>query len=147
MKNSLEAKLVLDTLTHSFYDLFTNQGGAMPKLLNIYELFIPQGILIKNSGASPEIYSLSQFIEPRKKLLTDGTLVDFREEEAWEKTEIFGNVAHRFSIYHKFGVWSGKRFETRGIKTLQFIKTPENWKLSSVAWDDERDGFEIPSLL
>lgn len=85
-----------------------------------------------------------QCIESREKLLNEGLLVDFKEEELFERTEIFGNIAHRFSLYRKSGILSGGAFETKGMKTIQFIKTSNGWKISSLAWDDERDGLTIP---
>jgi hypothetical protein len=37
-------------------------------------------------------------------------------------------------------VLDGERFEAKGMKCLQFVKSSGRWLLSSVAWDDERDG-------
>ncbi|MEH7342540.1 hypothetical protein V7122_01425 [Bacillus sp. JJ1532] len=65
----------------------------------MYELFVPEAVIIKNTDSSPVIYDLQQFIEPREKLLGEGHLIDFKEEETYEITEIFGNIAHRFSLY------------------------------------------------
>lgn len=85
---------------------------------------MPEGLIIKNVSSEPEIYNFHQFIEPRKKLLKEGILVDFKEEELSERTEIFGNIAHRFCLYRKSGVMLGAAFESRGMKTIQFVKTP-----------------------
>ncbi|WP_051775962.1 hypothetical protein [Paenibacillus tyrfis] len=134
----------LDTITKLFYDSFTNKEGLKPNVNGLYKLFIPEGIVIKNTGSTPEIYNLEQFIAPREKLLNEGTLTDFEEEEVSDRTEIFGNIAHRFSHYRKSGVLSGISFETHGMKTIQFIKTYDSWKISSIAWDDEREGLHIP---
>ena len=139
-----ETKVILDELVEAFFDLFSVVDGCKVDLSKVYQLFIPQGLIIKNVSGTPEIYNLQQFIEPREKMLNEGVLVDFREEELSERTEIFGNIAHRFSLYRKSGVMSGVPFETKGMKTIQFIKTPEGWKISSLAWDDERDGLTIP---
>ncbi|MEO6611443.1 MAG: hypothetical protein ABIT05_04900 [Chitinophagaceae bacterium] len=136
-------KFVLDELTKQFFQLFTNKDGVVPALENIYKLCIPQAMIIKNTGTSPELYNLEQFIAPRKKILTDGTLVDFSEEEIAERTAIFGNIAQRFCSYKKSGILSGQPFNTKGMKTIQFIKTAEDWKISSLAWDDEREGLEV----
>jgi hypothetical protein len=40
----------------------------------------------------------------------------------------------------------GEAFNARGVKVLQLIKTADGWRISAVAWEDERPGFEIPSL-
>ena len=130
-------KSKIDALTKRFFNLFTNTEGASPQVEEIFDLFIPEGIIIKNVSPSTEVYNLRQFVEPRKKILTDGTLIDFQEKEISERTDIFGNIAQRFSLYHKRGILSGKPFEMRGMKSIQFVKVNGKWKMSSVAWDDE----------
>jgi hypothetical protein len=31
------------------------------------------------------------------------------------------------------------------MKTLQFVRMPEGWRISAVAWDDEREGLTVES--
>jgi len=33
------------------------------------------------------------------------------------------------------------------VISTQFIKTPEGWKMSAMAWDDERPGLSLPAEL
>lgn len=140
---NIEAKQEIDKLVKSFFNLFSIKKGCKADLSSIYELFIKEGLIVKCSSPTPEIYNLLQFIEPREKMFNDGYLSNFIEEELFEKTEIFGNIAHRLSLYKKSGLMNGKGFENKGIKTMQFIKTSAGWKISSVAWDDEREEFKI----
>lgn len=84
------------------------------------------------------IYDLDAFIAPREKILIDGTLAEFSEWEVAERTEINGSIAHRFSHYRKSGVLDGEWFEGSGHKTIQFVRTPAGWRMSSMAWDDVR---------
>lgn len=120
----------------AFLGAFTNTGGSRPNVDVIREVFIPQGMIINNVGREPVLYDLDAFIEPREKLLTDGTLTEFSEWEVAERTEIFGSIAHRFSDYRKSGFLDGEWFEGSGRKTTQFIRTPDGWRMSSMAWDD-----------
>jgi hypothetical protein len=108
-------------------------------------LFIEPGLLIKNSGATPEVASVRQFIEPRQAMVSAGALTRFNEAELSETTEVFGNVAHRFSAYAKSGMLNGVAFEARGMISTQFILTPVGWKMSAMAWDDERPGLSLPN--
>jgi len=39
------------------------------------------------------------------------------------------------------GCLDGRAFRTRGMKTFQFVRTPAGWRISAVAWDDEREGL------
>lgn len=128
----------IDNLTTAFFDLFTNANGKIPNLDKIKDLYILDGMIISNTNGNPEIYKLEEFIAPRKKILTNGVLTDFTEREISHRTEIFGNVAHRFSLYEKSGKLNGIDFESKGIKTIQFIKINDEWKMSSIAWSDEK---------
>jgi len=138
------AKANLDRLTASFFRAVSFEQGEQPPYGELYNLFIERGLLIKNSVATPEVSSVSQFIEPREKLVNSGELTSFKEIELAEITEIFGNVAHRFSTYEKSGTMNGTPFSARGIISTQFIVTPDGWKISAMAWDDERPGLTIP---
>jgi hypothetical protein len=73
-----------------------------------------------------------------------GELTRFHEAEIAETTEVFGNVAQRFSAYIKSGALNGVSFEARGMISTQFILTPDGWRMSSMAWDDERSGLRLP---
>jgi len=53
--------------------------------------------------------------------------------------------AQRFILYRKTGCLSGQPFETKGMKTIQFIRTTSGWKMNALAWDDEREGLSIPA--
>ena len=135
----------LGYLLTEFFHAVSFETGEMPQYKNIHALFIDRGLLIKNSGSTPEVSNINQFIESRQALIDAGELTRFHEGELSETTEIFGNVAHRFSAYEKSGTMKGVPFETRGMISTQFILTPAGWRISSMAWDDERLGLSIPS--
>ena len=134
----------LARLTAGFFRAVSFEPGEMPSYEGIHELFIEAGLLIKNSGEAPEISSVRQFIEPRQASVNARALTQFRETELSATTEIFGNIAHRFSAYAKSGTLNGVPFEARGMVSTQFILTPVGWRMSSMAWDDERPGLELP---
>ncbi|MFE6667563.1 GNAT family N-acetyltransferase [Streptomyces sp. NPDC057697] len=133
-----DVKAELDRLMHAFLGAFATLGGGRPNLQVVREVFIPQGTIVSNVGDEPVIHDLDSFIEPREKVLTDGTVTEFSEWEVAERTEIFGSVAHRFSEYRKSGYLDGTWFEGAGRKTTQFLRTPAGWRMSSMAWDDEK---------
>ena len=137
-------KQKIDLIIKDFFNLFITKENEEIDLQKIYKLFILQGIIIKNCESTPEINSLHEFIEPREKLLNSGELKDFYEEEIYEETNIFGNIAQRFSVYKKVGLMNDEPFEAKGMKVFQFIKINDVWKITSMAWDDEREGFSIP---
>ncbi len=142
--NDDAAKTELDRLTAGFFEAVSFEAGQTPPYDNIHALFIESGLLIKNTSSTPEISTVAQFIAPRKASVQSGELTRFNEMELTENTEIFGNVAHRFSAYAKSGTAKGTPFEAMGMISTQFVLTPAGWRISAMAWDDERPGLSIP---
>jgi hypothetical protein len=137
-------KRELDRLMAAFFRAVSFDMGESPHYDDIYRLFIESGLLIKNSAATPEISTVGQFVEPRQATVRSGALTSFRETELSDSTEIFGNVAQRFSAYAKSGTLNGVPFTARGMIATQFIMTPAGWRISAMAWDDERPGLALP---
>jgi hypothetical protein len=140
-------KRELDALASAFFEAVSFEPSGAPPYQNIHGLFIPAGLLIKNTASTPEISTIAQFIAPRQALVNSGELTRFKEWELSETTQIFGNIAQRYSAYGKAGTQDGKAFEARGVISTQFVRTPQGWKMSAMAWDDERPGLSLPAEL
>ena len=134
----------LQSLIGEFFAAVSFAPGGAPQYERIRDLFIPEGLIIKNSGEAPEISTIDEFIAPRQKLVAAGRLTAFEEVEVAARTEAFGNVAHRLSTYEKRGVQDGVAFSATGIITTQFIATAAGWRMTAMAWDDERPGLVVP---
>jgi hypothetical protein len=133
----------LAALTAAFFNAVSFEPGERPGYDTIRDLFIERGLLIKNVGA-PDIATVDEFIAPRQALVDSGELTAFEERELAHITEVFGNIAHRTSTYSKSGVQAGRWFEARGVISTQFVMTEDGWRMSSMAWDDERPGLTLP---
>lgn len=134
----------LAVLIDAFFAAVSFDEGSTPAYERLRELVVPGGLLIKNTGDAPEIDTVDGFIAPRQELVSSGVLTSFAEFETHAITEVFGGVAHRLSTYGKRGVSNGEPFEGAGVISTQFVHTPGGWRISSMAWDDERPGLEIP---
>lgn len=131
-------KFLIDQLTKSFFNIFTNINNQQPNWNIIHTICLPETIIIKKSSNEEEIYSLNAFIEPRKKILSDGTLTEFEEYEIFEETKILDNIAQRYSKFQKNGYFNQTYFKEQGNKLFQYIKTNNVWKISSVIWEDDK---------
>lgn len=56
----------LKGLMNEFFRAVSFAVGEKPAYLRLHDLFIESGLLIKNSGPSPEIATLAGFIGPRQ---------------------------------------------------------------------------------
>ncbi|MFG2986308.1 DUF4440 domain-containing protein [Streptomyces sp. NPDC048258] len=129
------SKTEIDQVTAEFFGAFDNRGGKSADVARIRRLVLPGGVIVK-TGPDLTAYTVEEFIEPREKLLADGRLVEFSEWETSERTEIEGDIASRFGEYRKSGVLDGEPFEGSGTKTIQFVRTPEGWRITAFAWYD-----------
>lgn len=143
----LEERAAIDALVRAFFAVFDNRGGRRPRLGELRELCRPECVITKSEPSGLTVTGLEAFIAPRAGLLSGGRLVDFFEEEVSGRTDLFGGVAQRISVYRKAGVLDGVAFSARGVKTLQFVRTADGWRISAVAWEDERPGLPIPEEL
>jgi len=127
----------IEEVVKSFFSVFTNSNNRQPDFDLLTKICIPEVLIINATEWKHVAYTLDSFIEPRKKILTDGTLVDFEELEIADQTLILGKIAQRHSIYVKSGLREGKPFKQKGHKLLHLTKTDEGWKITAVLWQDE----------
>ena len=111
----MQDKQAIDQVTGTFFRIFNNIDHQ-PDWDLINSICIPQTIIIKKEGIHETVYNLESFVEPRKKILSDGSLTSFKEWETKEETRIIRNIAQRFSTYEKSGCLNGRSFHEKGYK-------------------------------
>jgi hypothetical protein len=141
---TVTAEHELRALMARFFQAVSFEAGAAPDYAGIRELFTPHGLLINNSGERPEVSGVEAFIAARQARVDSGALTAFAEVEVGAVTEIFGNVAHRFSTYEKRATLDGVASQAAGMISTQFIRTPDGWTITVMAWDDVRAGLDLP---
>ena len=129
----------IGALMKRFFRAVSFKAGDQPAYSELPALFTPYAKLIRTSGPTPEIASVDEFVRARRRAVEAGELTSFDETELAQTTELFGNVAHRFSSYAKRGATNHGPIDTRGAISTQLIRTGAEWRISSMAWDDERD--------
>ena len=127
-----------------FFQSVSFAEGERPAYAALHDLFLEGAKLINTGGPVPEVAGVDEFIAPRWTAVDSGELAWFDEVETDGVTTAFGNVAHRFSRYGKAGRRGGVDFTGRGMISTQFVHTPAGWRISSMAWDDERPGLVLP---
>lgn len=127
----------INSLINKYFGIFNNINNSSLDISQLRKLTIKECHIINNTGSEPLIYDLDSFISSRQKMLTDGTLTEFSENEISHQTHIFDKIAQRFCLYEKSGGLNGKAFDGKGMKTIQLIKISNEWKISAVTWSDQ----------
>ena len=111
-------------------------GRAAPNIDVLYDLFLPSATIVKTVGGIVEAYDVRGFVEPRRALLTSGAVEDFKEFEISSETDVFGNIAQRFSRYGKTWRAGGVEESGIGVKSIHFARTAAGWRIAALIWDD-----------
>lgn len=129
-------KVPVDAAVAAFYQVFDNRAGRRPDPIAARSLFLESAAITMVTTGLTQTWSLAEFLDPRIRILTDGTLRDFHEWETEEQTTICGQIAGRFSKYSKKGTRQGAPFTGAGQKFLNLCRTNSGWKISSLIWQD-----------
>ena len=129
-------------VTSTFFAAFTNISGPAP-VDSLYDICLPEALIVNATNAVPAVYGLEQFVEPRRTLLRSGALTEFREYEVSGDTVLCGQIAHRTSRYEKTWIERGQRMRGGGTKIFSFISTPQGWRIASVLWHDDAPPQEL----
>lgn len=124
----------LAPIMEAFFAAVSFEAGQTPRYEALRELFVPNGLLVR----APEVAGVEEFIAPRLEQFRSGALSEFAEAELAGEDRVFGNVGQRWSHYGKRGVLDGVPFAAQGWISTQFARTPAGWRITAMAWDDER---------
>lgn len=128
-------------LVRCFFTAFTSGDGTSARLAALRAAMLADAVIVRTCGQLPAVYDVESFIAPRQTLLTDGSLVDFSERATTGRVDVFGDIAHWFGRYTKDGLFHGQPYPGGGMKSMQFVRTGDGWRISAAAWDDERPGL------
>jgi hypothetical protein len=137
----------IDYVTEDFYESLSFMDGEMPDLETVKELFYGDGLLINNSFGEPVKYTAETFTGTLEEQIEDGELTQFMQRELYSKTEIFGKIAQRASVYEYSLAYYEIENLPRGINYIQFIQVNDNWRITSMAWCDENENYKVPKEL
>ena len=71
----------------------------------------------------------------------------FYEIEIERRIDLFGNMAHAWSVYEARTSPSDSDVERRGINSIQLFKDPQaGWRIVAMIWDNEREGVKAPGV-
>ena len=135
----------IDYITEDFYELLSFMDGEMPDLETTGSLFLPDAMLINNSLGKPLKYTPEAFITSVETQIEDGTLLQFMQRELYSKTEVFGKIAQRLSVYEYSFVYHEIDNLPKGINYIQFIQVDDSWLINSMVWCDENENFKVPA--
>ncbi|MDB4922433.1 hypothetical protein [Mucilaginibacter sp.] len=134
----------IDYITEDFYESLSFQDGELPDLETVQSVFYADGLLVNNSFGKPVTFTAESFVQTMEAQIASGTLLQFMQRELYSKTDIFGKVAQRLSVYEYSFADHEINNLPRGINYIQFIWVDDSWRITSMVWSDENENHQIP---
>ena len=128
----------IEGLVRAFLAAFVSGPDAGRRLDALPALFVPGAVVVRTCGVL-QVDDVAGFVAPRRELLASGRLEDFREWHVEGRTDVFGDVAQHWCTYAKSWRENGSPRSGRGHKSVQLVRTTDGWRITAVAWDDERE--------
>lgn len=128
-----------------FFAAFVSGPAVHDGAAVLREVLLPQAVIVRTCGDTL-VYDVEGFIAPRVALLATGDLEDFAEWVTSARIDVAGDVAQVWCTYAKAWTQAGVEHTGRGAKSAQLVRTSDGWRISAVAWDDERPGVTLPTL-
>jgi len=136
----------IDGILAAFYDVVSGAAGQPRQWGRDRSLYVPdirfvQTGVDRQGRVTAERMSHQEFVDG-----SNGQMVKngFFETEIHRTTQRFGNIAQVMSTYEMRSTAGGPLIG-RGINSVQLYWDGSRWWIASVAWDDERDGNQIPA--
>lgn len=130
----------IQALINELYALISGPGDQPRDWDRQRELFLPGTRMIRtrvdaDGPPEPEILRLEDYGENYHQLMGGR---DFYEIEVENTIQIFGQIAQVFSVYEAFSDPEHRQRLKRGVNVIQLYKLGDAWKITAMAWDDER---------
>lgn len=133
----------IDHLTERFYESVCYSSEHYPNVDQLQELFYGAGHMINNNSEEPVIFTVQTFAHAIMAKIESGDADYFVQQEISDKTEIFGNMAQRISVFEYSFVKDTPDWK-KGLSFIQYICTNNHWLITSIIWTFEKDGLIIP---
>jgi len=138
------SNIEIDDLTRDFYKAISFRNEKAPDLSQVQILFFGDGILVNNSFQHPVGFTVQSFVSALESDIAEGNMTQFIQHELHSRTEVFGKLAQRISVYeYNLGEETSGRLP-RGVNFIHFVQVDGNWRILSVAWCDENEDNLIP---
>ncbi|HUH33682.1 MAG TPA: hypothetical protein VLZ28_06985 [Daejeonella sp.] len=133
----------IDHLTEHFYQSVCFSAEHYPNFDQLQELFYGSGKLINNNLEHPLDFTVQTFGHAIMAQIEAGEADYFVQQEISDKTEIFGTMAQRISVFEYSFIKDTPNWK-RGVSYIQFICIKGKWLITSIIWSFEKEGVVIP---
>jgi hypothetical protein len=119
--------------------------GAEPNWSNFHDCFTSSAQFINTNLDLPMFLDVRTFAQVLEGQIKEHSIPQLFTQEVSHRTQIFGKIAQRFSIFANKIEIDGEP-TTQGINSIQLICAKGNWLIQSISWYNERDDEKIPSI-
>ncbi len=128
------------------YKSMSFSEGIEPNWSNFHDCFTSSAQFINANLDAPMFLDVRTFAQVLQRQIEQNDIPQLFTQEISHRTQIFGKIAQRFSIFTNKIELDGEP-TTKGINSIQLICAKGNWLIQSISWYNERSDDKIPNHL
>ncbi|WP_291728148.1 hypothetical protein [Bernardetia sp.] len=128
----------------TLYKSMSFSEGTEPNWTNFHDCFTSSAQFINANLDAPMFLDVRTFAQVLDNQIKEHSIPQIFTEEVSHRTQIFGKIAQRFSVFANKIELDGEP-TTRGINSIQLICAKGNWLIQSISWYNERTDDQIPT--
>ena len=137
----------VDAIIKATYDVISGDAGVKRNWNRFYSLFYSGARLIPSGKNQQTGVIAARVMEPKGYIESSASFLEtngFHEKEIARHTEMFGNIAHVFSVYEGKFKQNGETRTIRGINSFQLLNDGKRWWVMTIYWQAETPDNPIP---
>ncbi len=142
----LDKKEAIQKRIELLYKSMSFSEGTEPNWSNFHNCFTSSAQFINANLDAPMFLDVRTFAKVLEGQIKEHSIPQLFTQEISHRTQIFGKIAQRFSIFANKIELDGQP-TTQGINSIQLICAKGNWLIQSISWYNERQDEQIPSEL
>lgn len=134
----------IDGLMRAAYEAVSALPGEERDLDRFRSLFRPDARLVAVSRQDGQVQTAILGLDDFARSFAGAVPRGVYEEEIHRRSELFGDIAHVWSVYEIRAAPDSEQVQVRGINSLQLVFDGQRWWVASGVFQNEGEGVRLP---
>jgi hypothetical protein len=139
----VSTQLELDRTLRAMYAAISFPENGEPDWNRMGSVFHRAARLTRITPEGVDYFDLSSFQAMAAEMIDRGVYTCFFETEIARTAQVYGDLAHVLSAYETKRSPHAVTYLTRGVNSIQLLRSEATWQVLSLLWDEETNANPV----